>query len=262
VRSVLTIAGSDSSGGAGIQADLKTFAALGVYGTCVITALTAQNTTGVSAVFDVPPEFVGQQIDAVVTDISPDAVKTGMLASAEIVEVVVAKLQQYQLPHLVVDPVMVAKGGARLLAKDAVNAVRTKLLPLAEVLTPNLPEAEELLGAQIESDEDVRRAASAIREMGPTSVVIKGGHRQGATVVDVLLHDGRFYEYSGPRVDTTNTHGTGCTFASAIAVNLALGRNVPDGVRLAREYVQGAIQHAPPIGRGHGPLHHFWRLWK
>ena len=259
MHSVLTIAGSDSSGGAGIQADLKTFAALGVYGTSVITALTAQNTTGVSGVFNVPPEFVGQQIDAVATDIPPDAVKTGMLASAEIVEVVVAKLQQYQLPHVVVDPVMVAKGGARLLAEEAVSAVRTKLLPLAEVLTPNIPEAEELLGTEIESDEDIRRAAVDIRKMGPSAVLIKGGHRSSDEVTDVLFDGQHFHQFTGARVQTGSTHGTGCTLASAIAANLALGHDLPDAVKLARDYLQAAIERAQPIGHGHGPVNHFWK---
>jgi hydroxymethylpyrimidine/phosphomethylpyrimidine kinase len=258
--SVLTIAGSDPSGGAGIQADLKTFTALGVYGTSAITALTAQNTTGVSGVFDVPPAFVGQQIDAIVTDIRPDAVKTGMLANAAIVEVVAAKLQQYQLPHVVVDPVMVAKSGSRLLAEDAVSAVRTKLLPLAEVLTPNIPEAEELLGRSLESDDDIRRAAVDIQAMGPRAVIIKGGHRAGDKVVDVLFDGEDFHEYRNTRVKTDSTHGTGCTFASAIAAHLALGENLPDAVGLARDYLQGALEHAQPIGHGHGPVNHFWRL--
>jgi len=259
--SVLTIAGSDSSAGAGIQADLKTFAALGVYGTSVITALTAQNTTGVSGVFDVPPEFVAQQIDAVVTDIPPDAVKTGMLASAEIVELVAAKVQHYQLPHVVVDPVMVAKSGARLLAEDAVSAVRTKLLPVAEVLTPNIPEAEELLGTPLESDEDIRRAAVDIQSMGPRAVLIKGGHRPGDKVTDVLFDGQHFYEYSGARVHTESTHGTGCTYASAIAAHLALGQKLPDAVKHAREYLQQALERAQVIGHGHGPVNHFWK-WR
>ncbi len=262
MQSVLTIAGSDSSGGAGIQADLKTFAALGVYGTSVITSLTAQNTAEVTGVFDVPAVFVGKQIDAVVTDILPDAVKTGMLATTEIVEVVVAKLQHYHLPHVVVDPVMVAKSGARLLAEDAVSAVRAKLLPLAEVLTPNIPEAEELLGRSLESDDDIRRAAVDIRSMGPRAVVIKGGHRPGDKIVDLLCDGENFFEYAGARVLTESTHGTGCTFASAIAAQLALGEELPDAVRQAREYLQGALEHAYPIGHGHGPVHHFWKWWK
>ncbi len=262
MHSVLTIAGSDSSGGAGIQADLKTFAALGVFGTSAITALTAQNTTGVSAVFDVTAHFVEQQIDAVVSDIPPDAVKTGMLASAEIVEAVAAKIQEHGLPHVVVDPVMLAKGGARLLAEDAVHSLRAKLLPLAEVLTPNIPEAEELLGTPLEADEDIRRAVVDIQAMGPRAVVLKGGHRPGDRVVDVLYDGAQLYEFSGARVQTKSTHGTGCTLASAIAANLALGRNIPDAVRHAREYVQGAIECAPGLGLGHGPIHHFWKLWK
>ena len=262
MHSVLTIAGSDSSGGAGIQADLKTFAAHAVYGTSVITALTAQNTTAVTGVFEIPPEFVAAQIDAVVTDIRPDAVKTGMLASVAIIEVVVAKVKEHGLPHLVVDPVMVSKSGARLLAEDAVHALRSTLLPLAEVLTPNIPEAEALLGTRLGSDDDVRKAAVDIQSMGPRSVVIKGGHRSGEKVVDILFDGEHTYAYSGARVQTENTHGTGCTFASAIAAQLALGQKAPDAVRHAREYLQGALEHAYAVGHGHGPVHHFWKLWK
>jgi hydroxymethylpyrimidine/phosphomethylpyrimidine kinase len=262
MQSVLTIAGSDPSAGAGIQADLKTFAALGVYGTSVITSLTAQNTMGVSGVFDVSPEFVGQQIDAVVTDIRPDAVKTGMLANAAIIDAVVARLQQHQLPHVVVDPVMVAKSGARLLPLDALEALATRLLPLAEVVTPNLPEAEALVARGITTDDEVRQAAIDIHSLGPRCVVVKGGHREGDRVVDVLFDGEHFYEYSGSRVKTASTHGTGCTFASAIAANLALGAKVPDAVRHAREYLQAAIERAHAIGHGHGPVHHFWKWWK
>ncbi len=262
MQSVLTIAGSDPSAGAGIQADLKTFAALGVYGTSAITSLTAQNTMGVSGVFDVPPEFVGQQIDAVVTDIRPDAVKTGMLANAAIIDAVAARLQQHQLPHVVVDPVMVAKSGARLLTEDALEALATRLLPLAEVVTPNLPEAEALVARGITTDDEVRQAAIDIHSLGPRCVVVKGGHREGDGVVDVLFDGEHFYEYSGVRVKTKSTHGTGCTFASAIAANLALGAKVPDAVRHAREYLQAAIERAHAIGHGHGPVHHFWQWWE
>jgi hydroxymethylpyrimidine/phosphomethylpyrimidine kinase len=262
MQSVLTIAGSDPSAGAGIQADLKTFAALGVYGTSAITSLTAQNTTEVSGSLDVPPEFVGQQIDSVVTDIPPDAVKIGMLANVEIIEVVVAKLQQHRLPHVVLDPVMVAKSGARLLAEDAVSALRAKLVPLAELLTPNLPEAEALLGTPIEEDVDIRRAAVDIHSMGPQAVLIKGGHRPGDKVTDVLFDGAHFYEYSGVRVQTESTHGTGCTYASAIAAHLALGEKLPDAVRHAREYLQAALERAHTIGHGHGPVNHFWKWFK
>jgi hydroxymethylpyrimidine/phosphomethylpyrimidine kinase len=262
MHSVLTIAGSDPSGGAGIQADLKTYAALGLYGTSVITALTAQNTTAVTGVFEVSPEFVAAQIDAVVTDIRPDAVKTGMLSSAAIIEVVAAKVQQHGLRNLVVDPVMVSKGGARLLQGDAVEALRTRLLPLAEVVTPNIPEAEALVGHPLGTDDEVRQAAVDIQAMGPRSVIVKGGHRPGNTVVDVLFDGEHFYDYSGARVKTGSTHGTGCTFASAIAAYLAQGHKLPDAVRHAREYLQGALEHARAIGHGHGPVNHFWKWYK
>lgn len=259
---VLTIAGSDSSAGAGIQADLKTFAALGVYGTSAITAVTAQNTLGVTAVHEMPPGIVAAQIDAVVTDIHPDAVKTGMLASAPIVEVVAAAIAERDLPNLVVDPVMVAKGGDRLLREDAVAALREFLLPLATVVTPNLPEAEALAGRAIASDEDAHRAAEAIVRMGAGAVVIKGGHREGEQAVDLLYDGDTFREFTAPRVETTSTHGTGCTFASAIAACLALGRTLAEAVGEAKEYLTDALRRAYPIGGGHGPVHHFHRWWK
>jgi hydroxymethylpyrimidine/phosphomethylpyrimidine kinase len=259
--SVLTIAGSDSSAGAGIQADLKTFAALGVYGTCAITAITAQNTLGVSAVQEMPPGIVAAQIDAVVTDIRPDAVKTGMLASAPIIEVVAAKVREHGLPNLVVDPVMVAKSGDRLLREDAVAALRELLLPLAAVVTPNLPEAEALTGRPVQSEEDVRRAAEEIVRLGARAVVVKGGHRVSPDAVDVLYDGKAFREYSAPRVETTSTHGTGCTFASAIAACLARGMPLADAVGEAKAYLTEALRRAYPIGGGHGPVHHFHRWW-
>ncbi len=261
MRSVLAIAGSDSSAGAGVQADLKTFAALGVYGTCAITAITAQNTTGVSGVYELPPEIVAAQIEAVVTDIRPDAVKTGMIANAAIIEVVAAKVREHNLPHLVVDPVMVSKSGARLLREDAIRALRELLFPLAEVVTPNLPEAEALLGRGLKTEADVREAARDIVAMGPRCAVIKGGHRGGETVVDVLSDGRELWEYAGPRIETRSTHGTGCTFASAIAAHLAMGNAVPEAVRKAKEYLTEALKHAYPVGHGYGPLDHFWR-WR
>jgi hydroxymethylpyrimidine/phosphomethylpyrimidine kinase len=259
--SVLTIAGSDSSAGAGIQADLKTFAALGVYGTCAITAITAQNTLGVSAVQEVPLGVVAAQIDAVVTDIRPDAVKTGMLAGAPIIEVVAVKVREHGLPNLVVDPVMVAKSGDRLLREDAVAALRELLLPLATVVTPNLPEAEALTGRPVRSDEDVRRAAEEIVRLGARAVVVKGGHRESAEAVDVLYDGKAFREYSAPRIETASTHGTGCTFASAIAACLARGMPLADAVGEAKAYLTEALRRAYPIGGGHGPVNHFWRWW-
>jgi len=259
---VLTIAGSDSGAGAGIQADLKTFAALGVYGTSAITAITAQNTLGVTAVQEVPPGMVAAQIDAVVADIRPDAVKTGMLASAPIIEVVAAKVREHGLPNLVVDPVMVAKSGDRLLREDAVAALRDLLLPLCAVVTPNLPEAEVLAGHSIGSDEDARRAAEEIVGLGAGAVVVKGGHRGTAEAVDILYDGNAFLEYSAPRIDTTSTHGTGCTFASAIAAYLARGEPLAEAVGQAKEYLTEALRRAYPIGGGHGPVHHFYRWWK
>jgi hydroxymethylpyrimidine/phosphomethylpyrimidine kinase len=259
VRSVLIIAGSDSIAGAGVQADLKTCAALSVYGMTAITALTAQNTTGVTAIHEVPPEFVGEQIDAVVEDVRPDAVKTGMLANAGIVEVVAAKVKEHALPFVVVDPVMVAKGGDRLLREDAVQAIREMLIPLADVVTPNTPEAEDLVGHPVRTDEEVRAAAREILGWGVRNVVVKGGHREGAESVDVLWDGRNFHEYRAPRIDTTSTHGTGCTFASAIAAFLARQEEMPDAVRHAKEYLTGALRYAEQIGHGHGPVDHFWR---
>jgi len=257
MRSVLIIAGSDSSGGAGIQADLKTCAALGVYGMTVITALTAQNTMGVSAIHEVPPDFVADQIEAVVEDIRPDAVKTGMLASAPIVEVVAAKIKEHALPFVVVDPVMVAKSGDRLLREDALLALR-KLLPLADVLTPNIPETEDLLGHPVRTDEQMQEAARELQSLGSRNVVVKGGHREGDTAVDVLFDGRDFYEFTAPRIDTTSTHGTGCTFASAIAAFLARQETVPEAVKHAKDYLTEALRRARPIGHGHGPVDHFW----
>ena len=261
MRTALTIAGSDSGGGAGIQADLKTFAAFGVYGTSAVTAVTAQNTRGVTAWEPVSTELVIAQIEAVGADFAPRAVKTGMLATTAIVEAVGATIAEMELPNLVVDPVMLAKGGDRLLREDAVMAIVAELLPRAEVVTPNIPEAEILTGASIRSVGDMHDAARRIRKLGPRVVVIKGGHGEGNDVVDVVCTPEREFELRGPRLDTPHTHGTGCTFASAIAAGLALDRSVDDAIRDARTYVEGAIREAPGLGGGHGPLHHFWRVY-
>ncbi|MCC6177659.1 MAG: bifunctional hydroxymethylpyrimidine kinase/phosphomethylpyrimidine kinase [Chloroflexi bacterium] len=260
VPTALTIAGSDSGGGAGIQADLKTFSALGVYGMSVLTAITAQNTTAVTAVFEIPPEIVAAQIDAVATDIGADAVKTGMIANSEIIRVVAAKIREHNLRTLVVDPVMIAKSGDRLLREEAVAALRTDLLPLATVITPNLPEAEVLVGRPIESHEDMRSAARDIIALGARSVVVKGGHLQGDPV-DVLYDGTRFLELPARRIETTSTHGTGCTFASAIAAYLARGESLEDAISHAKVYLTTAIERAFPIGHGHGPVNHFHRWW-
>ena len=260
VPRAMTIAGSDSGGGAGIQADLKTFAALGVYGTSVLTAITAQNTIGVTGVHEVPVDMVSAQIEAVITDIGTDAVKTGMLSSSDIIETVARELAHFRVDRLVVDPVMVAKSGDRLLREEAVGAMRPSLLPLATVVTPNIPEAETLAEMKIESREDVRRAADRIVGMGAKAVVVKGGHLEGPAVD--LLYDGKeFREFEAPRVETRNTHGTGCTFASAIAAGLARGLALEEAVAAAKEYVTEAIKRSFDVGEGHGPLNHFYKLW-
>ena len=259
MRTALTIAGSDSGGGAGIQADLKTFAALGVYGTCAITAVTAQNTVGVNAVLTLPTEIVTAQVRAVADDIGVDAVKTGMLSTTEIVETVVALLPTLGTPHIVVDPVMVAKSGDRLLSDDAIDSLKTALLPLASVVTPNTMEAEVLTGVSITSLDDAREAAKRICAIGASAVVIKGGHMATPESVDLFYDGASFVEVSAARFESTNTHGTGCTFGAAIAANLALGRPLGEAVSSAKTYVAQAIRHGIPLGRGHGPVGHFWQ---
>jgi hydroxymethylpyrimidine/phosphomethylpyrimidine kinase len=260
VRTALTIAGSDSGGGAGIQADLKTFAALGVYGMSALTAVTAQNTLGVTAVHEIPPEIVAAQIDAVLTDIGADAVKTGMIASSEIIRVVAAKVREHGISAFVVDPVMVATSGDRLLHEEAVEALRTELLPLATVTTPNLPEAEVLIGRSVSTLAEMRDAARAIVGFGARSALVKGGHLAG-DAVDVFYDGDRFVELPARRVETTSTHGTGCTLASAIAALLARGESLEAAISSAKVYVTAAIERAYPIGHGHGPVHHFHRWW-
>ena len=258
---VLTIAGSDSGSGAGIQADLKTFAAHGVHGTSAITAVTAQNTLGVTAVQEVDLDVIAAQIDAVVEDMHPVAVKTGMLSSPEIVRLVAAKANEYGWQTLVVDPVMVASSGARLLRDEAVETYRTELLPLAAVTTPNLLEATELTGIEIASSGDVRQAAKAISVLGVKYVVVKGGHMEVAGESRDLLYDGSdFVEFGLPWIDTTSTHGTGCTFASAITAQLALGGDIESAFRSAKKFVWEAMNAAYPVGQGHGPLNQMWRM--
>jgi len=258
----LTIAGSDSGGGAGIQADLKTFAAHQVYGTSAITAITAQNTLGVTAVEALSADLVTAQIEAIMGDIGADAVKTGMLANAAIVEVVAAAIEALELPSVVVDPVMIAKSGHSLLDAEALAAMRTELLPRTRLVTPNIPEAETLTGLTIRTLDDVREAAKRIQALGPGAVIVKGGHLPGEDAVDVLYegHGRAFHELRAPRIQTRNTHGTGCTFASAITANLARGYSLLDAVTHAKTYVTGAIRHGLAIGRGHGPLDHFWQI--
>jgi len=261
MQKALTIAGSDSGGGAGIQADLKTFAALGVYGMSALTAITAQNTVGVQGVYELPAGFVGLQIDSVVSDIGVDAVKTGMLANAEIIAVVAAKVEEHDLPNLVVDPVMVAKSGDPLLREDARDALISLLLPLAVVVTPNLHEARVLTGLTIENPEGMRKAAAAIHELGTRYVVVKGGHLPGESV-DVLFDGREFTLFRSPRIETRNTHGTGCTFASAIAAGLARGQGVVEAVGAAKEFITVALRHSLDLGQGHGPTHHFAALYE
>jgi hydroxymethylpyrimidine/phosphomethylpyrimidine kinase len=257
----LTIAGSDSGGGAGIQADLKTFAAHRVYGTSAITAVTAQNTCGVRAWEAVSADLVRAQIEAVVEDIGCEAVKIGMLADAEIVTTVASAIRALKLSNLVLDPVMVAKGGDRLLHEQAVHAIRTGLLPLVNIVTPNIPEAEVLAGCPVRTPDDMYEAGRRILEMGPGVVLVKGGHLDGPESVDVAVTALETFELRGRRIQTVHTHGTGCTLSSAIAANLALGLAPREALSRAREYLEGAILHAPRIGRGHGPLNHFWRLY-
>ena len=260
MKTALTIAGSDSGGGAGIQADLKTFAAHGVYGTCAITAVTAQNTCGVTASATMTVDLIEAQVRAVAGDIGVDAVKTGMLASSPIVDAVSGLLLTLGTPHVVVDPVMVAKGGARLLADEAVASVKASLLPKAAIVTPNAMEAEVLSGISIGSLNDAHEAARRIHDLGPRIVVVTGGHVPESDAVD-LVYDGRtFTELRGPRLDSRHTHGTGCTFAAAVAAGLALGRPILDAIANAKAYVTAAMQHGVAVGQGHQPLDHFWRF--
>lgn len=261
VYKALTIAGSDSGAGAGIQADLKTFAAFGVYGTSVVTAITAQNTVGVTQILELAPDLVGAQIDAVIRDIGTHALKTGMLANSAIIEVVAAKIRKHRLQNLVVDPVMVAKSGDLLLRDEAIEALRSRLIPLATIVTPNLPEAEKLTGVEARDRKGAEEAARRIVAMGAGSVIIKGGHRRGAATD--LFHDGKkFRHFSAPRIHTPHTHGTGCTFSAAIAAGLARGETLEKAVLGAKKYITQAIRTGYAIGSGHSPVHHFYRFWK
>lgn len=256
----LTIAGSDSGGGAGIQADLKTFQALGAYGASVVTAVTAQNTLGVRAVHEIPADVVAAQIDAVAQDIGADGVKTGMLSSAAIIEVVAERVRHWSLQRaLVVDPVMVAKSGDRLLRPEATDALIHHLVPLAAVLTPNVPEAEVLTGRELRTEDDLREAGRRIAGMGARAVVMKGGHLPGEPV-DLLFDGAVFHRFPRKRVQTKNTHGTGCTFSAAIAAGLAQEMPPVDAVARAKAYLSVAIARATPFGAGHGPVAHDWPL--
>ena len=252
----LTIAGSDPSGGAGIQGDLKTFTAHGVYGMAVITALTAQNTRGVTGVHDVPADFVAAQLDAVLEDMPVGAAKTGMMSQPATIEAVAAQLTRRRVPHLVVDPVMVASSGDSLLDDDAEEVIKSRLFPLATLLTPNIPEAERLTGMTIESPDEMRRAAIRLREMGAGAVLLKGGHLPGETVIDLLAVAGAFHEFSDPRIETEHTHGTGCALAAATAAHLARGVDLLEAVTLARSFVRRGIEAAVALGHGRGPINH------
>lgn len=263
---VLTIAGSDSGGGAGIQADLKTFSALGTYGMSVITALTAQNTQEVRGIQAISPEFVAQQMGAVLEDIGVDAVKIGMLHSAEIIEVVAENLEKYRVPNIVLDPVMVAQNGDKLLKKSAIEALKHVLIPLATILTPNLPEAEVLLDRKLANYQEMSDAAQDIVfQYKPESVLLKGGHLRGAYSTDILYlrNTRKFAKFKKENIATKNTHGTGCTLSSAIAAGLAKGMDLENAVQNAKDYLTKAIQAGAEyeLGEGHGPVKHFWEFW-
>jgi len=255
IARILTIAGSDSGGGAGIQADLKTITVLGGFGMSAITALTAQNTLGVHGIFDIPPEFVAKQIDAVATDIGIDAAKTGMLAQKDILQVVIDKIREHHITKLVVDPVMVAKGGALLVQGNVMEILKTRLIPLAYVVTPNIPEAEVLTGKSIKTKMDMEESARHIYQMGAKHVVIKGGHLDG-DALDIFFDGQNFHEFYAERIDTINTHGTGCTFSAALATGLGQGKDVLEAVALAKNYITEAIRYALDLGAGHGPTNH------
>ncbi|MCI7275832.1 MAG: bifunctional hydroxymethylpyrimidine kinase/phosphomethylpyrimidine kinase [Cuneatibacter sp.] len=259
MKTALTIAGSDSSGGAGIQADIKTMTMNGVYAMSAITALTAQNTTGVTGIFNVSPEFLGEQLDSVFTDIFPDAVKIGMVSSSDLIETIAAKLTQYEARNIVVDPVMVATSGAKLISDDAIATLREKLFPLAAVLTPNIPEAEVLSGMEIHSAEDMITAAKKISETWNCAVLCKGGHNLN-DANDLLYRNGSYAWFNGRRIDNPNTHGTGCTLSSAIASNLAKGFDLDTSVRRAKDYISGALGAMLDLGHGSGPMQHNFNL--
>lgn len=263
MKVALTIAGSDSGGGAGIQADVKAMQANGVFAASVIAAVTAQNTVAVTNAFELPLEVIEAQIDAVFDDIPISATKTGMLSSAEIISLVARKIEEREAQPLVVDPVMISKSGFRLLKEDAVETLKAKLLPLATVVTPNAHEAEDLTGIRITSIEAAKEAARAIHRLGAKAVLVKGGHiEEDDEAIDVLFDGKQTYSFAAPRIKTKNTHGTGCTYASAIAANLARGFTLRESIARSKRYVTDAIRHGFSIGAGHGPTHHFYYLKK
>ncbi|MDY7034077.1 MAG: bifunctional hydroxymethylpyrimidine kinase/phosphomethylpyrimidine kinase [Thermodesulfobacteriota bacterium] len=253
MKRILTIAGSDSGGGAGIQADLKTITLLGGFGMSVITALTAQNTTGVQGIYPVPLEFIEEQMDSVLSDIGVDAVKTGMLLDSQVIQVVAKKIAEYKVEKLIVDPVMVAKDGHSLLSKDALDSLRDELIPISFLITPNLPEASAICGRKIESLDDMKKASIDIRKYGARNVLIKGGHFKGSPI-DVLFDGERFIEYGSPRITTENTHGTGCVYSAVLACEVAQGSHIHEAVKNAKEFITCAIKNSLHIGRGYGPV--------
>jgi hydroxymethylpyrimidine/phosphomethylpyrimidine kinase len=261
IKTAVTIAGSDSSGGAGIQADLKTFQSLGVYGMSVVTAVTVQNTQKVYAIQEITPQIVHDQITCLFEDMAIDAVKIGMVSSIDLIHAIADALASVPLPPVVLDPVMISKSGYALLHKDARNSLVEKLFPIADVVTPNIHEAEALAGYTISDQQKMETAAKQMIEMGAAKVVVKGGHMDGQQATDVLYDGQQFRTLSSPRLETTNTHGTGCTFSSAIAAHLAKGYPFVDAVQKAKTYITGAIENALDIGRGHGPTHHFFDLY-
>lgn len=260
MKKVLTIAGSDSCGGAGIQADLKTFSAHKVYGMSIITAVTAQNTQGVFAVHDIPTDMIKKQIEVIFDDIHVDAVKIGMVSKTETIEAIADTLSKYSVQNLIIDPVMVSKSGFHLLQPEAKEALINYLLPMATLVTPNLPEAEVITGLKISTLEDMKKSADLIRKIGPKYVLIKGGHLDGEAT-DILYDGNEFIYYNSPRINTKNTHGTGCTLSSAIASNLGNGLPMKEAIEKAKLYITGAIENSFPIGKGVGPVHHFYKLY-
>lgn len=260
MNTALTIAGSDSSGGAGIQADIKTMTANGVYAMSAITALTAQNTTGVTGIMEVTPDFLGEQLDSIFTDIRPDAIKTGMVSSVGLINVIAKKLKEYDAKNIVVDPVMVATSGAKLISDEAIGTLKTELLPLATVITPNIPEAEVLSDMKIESSDDMVIAAKLISERFGCSVLCKGGHNLNDANDLLYKNDGSYSWFKGRRINNPNTHGTGCTLSSAIASNLAKGYALDDAVKYAKNYISGALAAMLDLGAGSGPMNHAFAI--
>jgi hydroxymethylpyrimidine/phosphomethylpyrimidine kinase len=261
MKTALSIAGSDCSGGAGLQADLKTFSAHGVFGMTVVTSVVAENTVRVIEYQDIRADIIEKQIDAVFEDIPPDAVKIGMLSCSQTMLAVAGKLREWKPRNVVIDPVMYAKNGAPLMETDAINTLINEVVPLADLITPNIPEAEKMAKMAIKTRDDMREAARRIHAMGCRGVVVKGGHIEG-DATDIFFDGEKFFEYPSPRIDTKHTHGTGCTFSSAIAANLALGMPVHQAVESAKAYINTAIAHAPGLGKGNGPTHHFYELYE